>query len=122
MLINITPKTLLLQIVNSTNMFWQLDQKDPECSWNIFRSNASEPEVIIFQWDGDKISAWHTCEAAKSGYKNGCWHLALAAIIYNFPDLKEIEVISLQISIDSRRSYLWVFGARREISKTRHIS
>ena len=95
MLINITPKNIALANSKFQEYVLAIGSEGSRMFVEyISRSNASEPEVIIFQWDGDKISAWHTCEAAKSGYKNGCWHLALAAIIYHCPDLKEIEVIS----------------------------
>jgi MoxR-like ATPase len=58
------------------------------------RSNSTDTQVIIFQQDGDKIYAWHACDAAKSGYKYGCWHLALASIVYRLDDLRAVEVVS----------------------------
>jgi len=58
-------------------------------------SSNGNPEVIIFQKDGDKIYVWHQCPAEKSGYQKGCWHLGLAMIIFGINDTAiEAELIS----------------------------
>ena len=67
MLINITPKNIALANSKFNEYVLAIGSEGSRMFVEyISRSNASEPEVIIFQWDGDKISAWHTCEAAKS--------------------------------------------------------
>src|SRR5690606_38771862 len=51
-------------------------------------------QVIIFQQTNDGIQAWHSCDAARNGYRYGCWHLALASILYHLgEDLHEIELV-----------------------------
>ncbi len=58
-------------------------------------SSKGNPEVIIFHKDGDKIYAWHQCQAEKSGYQKGCWHLGLAMVVFGINQSKiEIELIS----------------------------
>ena len=58
-------------------------------------SNKGNPEIIIFQKDGDKIYAWHQCPAEKSNYQKGCWHLGLAMVVFRINQSRiEIELIS----------------------------
>lgn len=55
------------------------------------RSNGS-PEVMLLQQKDAEVLAWHTCQAAKSNYANGCWHLALAAIVYDC-EINQINIV-----------------------------
>jgi len=57
------------------------------------RSTNKETQVIIFQQTNDGIQAWHSCDAAKNGYRYGCWHLALASILYHLGEDLEIELV-----------------------------
>lgn len=57
-------------------------------------SSGGAPEVIIFQHDSAHTTAWHDCQARKSGYSRGCWHLGLVGPLFGLTLPHDIEIIS----------------------------
>lgn len=57
------------------------------------RSTDNKVALIIFQKTDDGILAWHHCQAEKSGYQKGCWHLAISSILYGLTPVYEVEIV-----------------------------
>lgn len=70
--------------------------RDGERIFVEYTSNSEETrEVIIFQvQDGSPVTVWHDCQARKSGYSRGCWHLGLVGPLFGITPPCTVEIIS----------------------------